>query len=77
MNIIASESFQGRGSYPFYTLVEADHVSLGEFAPDATPAIICQYSEKDIVVFTYENLDIAKTTFCILCDAPGIKDKLA
>ena len=77
MDIIARESFQGKGSYPFYTLARADHMTCTGGCPSVTqPVVICQYAEDDIVVFTYDTFAAARDTFCVLCDVPGIHDKL-
>lgn len=76
MQIIAKESYQGRGGYPLYTLALARRLSDGTSHDDTTPLILCQYDTVENEIFTYDSLSMAKDTFALLCDIPGIRDRI-
>jgi hypothetical protein len=69
MKTIAHATYKGCKDFPAYTLALIPLMPMSSGAQLYIPAVICMYDPKDVIVYSYESLEEAKTVFLMMSNS--------
>lgn len=69
MKTIAHATYKGCADYPAYTLALIPLTPMSVGAPVHIPSVICMYDPKDVIVYSFESLEEAKTVFLLMSNS--------